>query len=82
MCLAIPARVVETLPEGMLKATVGNGSTCLTVSGMLLPESVDVGDYIIVHAGFAMHKMDRTEAEESLRLFRELATAVGETANF
>ena len=82
MCLAIPAKVVETLPDGMLRATVGNGPTCLTVSGMLLPETVEVGDYIIVHAGFAMHRMERTEAEESLRLFRELAEATGETPNF
>lgn len=82
MCLAIPAKIVEKMDEGMLRATVGNGPTCLTVSGMLLPEEVDVGDYVIVHAGFAMHKMDRTEAEESLRLFRELAEAAGETATF
>lgn len=82
MCLAIPAKIIEKMDEGMLRATVGNGPTCLTVSGMLLPEEVNVGDYVIVHAGFAMHKMDRTEAEESLRLFRELAEAAGETATF
>lgn len=82
MCLAIPAKIVEKMDEGMLRATVGNGPTCLTVSGMLLPEEVNIGDYVIVHAGFAMHKMDRTEAEESLRLFRELAEAAGETATF
>lgn len=82
MCLAIPAKVVEKQADGMLRATVGNGPTCLTVSGMLLPEPVDVGDYIIVHAGFAMHKMERTEAEESLRLFREIAEAAGDTPNF
>ena len=80
MCLAIPAKVIEKRENGMLRATVGNGPTCLSVSDMLLPEPVEVGDYIIVHAGFALHKMDRTEAEESLRLFRELATASGEKA--
>lgn len=82
MCLAIPAKVVETFDDGMLRATVGNGPTSLTVSGLLLPEPVQVGDYIIVHAGFAMHKMDSTEAEESLRLFREITEAVGEVPNF
>ena len=71
MCLAIPAKVIEKSDDGMLKATVGNGPTCLTVSGILLPEEVEIGDYIIIHAGFAMHKMEKTEAEESLRLFRE-----------
>lgn len=82
MCLAIPAKIIEKQDDGMLRATVGNGPTCLTVSGILLPEGVEVGDYVIIHAGFAMHKMDRTEAEESLRLFRELAQAVGESADF
>ena len=64
MCLAIPAKVIEKSDDGMLKATVGNGPTCLTVSGILLPEEVEIGDYIIIHAGFAMHKMEKTEAGE------------------
>ena len=69
MCLAIPAKVIEKSDDGMLKATVGNGPTCLTVSGILLPEEVE-------------HKMEKTEAEESLRLFRELAQATGQEATF
>ena len=43
MCLAIPAKVIEKSDDGMLKATVGNGPTCLTVSGILLPEEVEIG---------------------------------------
>ena len=43
---------------------------------------MEIGDYIIIHAGFAMHKMEKTEAEESLRLFRELAQATGQEAAF
>ena len=82
MCLAIPAKIVEKLDDGMLRATVGEGTTSLNVSGMLLAEPVDIGDYVIVHAGFAMHKMERTEAEESLRLFRELVVANGEAVTF
>lgn len=82
MCLAIPSKVLERLDDGMLSVSVGNGPTVLTVSSMLLPEEVQKGDYLIVHAGFAMHKMDRTEAEESLRLFRELASSIGEKASF
>ena len=73
MCLAIPAKVIEKQANDMLVASVGGGPTHLSVSGMLLAEPVEIGDYIIVHAGFALHKMERTEAEESLRLFRELA---------
>ncbi len=83
MCLAIPAKVIEKTDDGMLRATVGDGPTCLTVSGLLLPEPAEIGDYVIVHAGFAMHKMERTEAEESLRLFREMALLEnGEAAPF
>ncbi len=82
MCLAIPVKVVETLDNDMLRVTVGNGPTDLTVSGILLPEKAAVGEYLIVHAGFAMHKMERTEAEESLRIFRELAQAAGDTPTF
>jgi len=65
----------------MLVASVGGGPTRITVSGMLLAEPVEIGDYVIVHAGFALHKMEHTEAEESLRLFHELAkmTSLGET---
>ena len=98
MCLAIPAKVIEKSDDGMLKATVGNGPTCLTVSGILLPEEVEIGDYIIIHAGFAMHRggvAQRTHQRhrrplrqryigipESLRLFRELAQATGQEATF
>ena len=69
MCLAIPAKVVEKLENSMLKVRVGNGPTLLTASEMLLPEPSKVGDYLIVHAGFAMKKLDPKEAEESLAAF-------------
>ncbi len=76
MCLAIPAQVVEKLENTMLKVRVGNGPTLLTASGMLLPEPAEVGDYLIVHAGFAMKKLDPVEAQESLAAIREFATAL------
>ena len=46
MCLAIPAKIIEKTEDGMLRATVGDGPTCLSVSGLLLPEPVEVGDYV------------------------------------
>ena len=82
MCLAIPAKVIEKSDDGMLKATVGNGPTCLTVSGILLPEEVEIGDYIIIHGESGRHTREKSEAEESLRLFRELAHATGQEATF
>ena len=82
MCLAIPAKIIEKKDDSLLTVTVGEGSTTLSISGLLLAEPVEVGDFVIVHAGFAMHKMERTEAEESLRLFRELVEVSGEQVTF
>ncbi len=83
MCLAIPAQVIEVLEEGMVRARVGESQTYLTTSVMLLPETIEVGDYIIVHAGFALHKLQKEDALESLRLYRQMAEMVeGEPAGF
>ena len=73
MCLAIPAEIVQIEDE---MAVVRVGDTFRKASLMLLPE-VSLGDYVIVHAGFALHRVDPEEARESLRLLRELA-AMGE----
>jgi hydrogenase expression/formation protein HypC len=69
MCLAIPAEVIEIQDE-MATVRVGDvlRKACLT-----LLSDTSVGDYVIVHAGFALHKVDPQEAQESLRLLRELA---------
>jgi hydrogenase expression/formation protein HypC len=83
MCLAIPAQVVELPDKGTARARVGDSGTFLTASTALLPEETQVGDYLIIHAGFALHKLDPAEAEESLRLLREMAQMVeGRPANF
>ena len=76
MCLAVPSQVVEVLDNTMLRVRVGNSSTLLTASGMLLPDPPQIGDYLIIHAGFAMHKLDPQEAEASLATLRELAAAM------
>jgi hydrogenase expression/formation protein HypC len=71
MCLAIPAEVLQIEDE---MATVRVGEAVRKASLMLLPEKAQLGDYVIVHAGFALHKVDPAEARESLRLLRELAS--------
>lgn len=75
MCLAIPAQIVELQPEGMARVRVGESDTYLTASMHLLPEPPRVGDYVIVHAGFALHSMNPREAQESLAALRELVEA-------
>jgi hydrogenase expression/formation protein HypC len=71
MCLGVPARVLET--DGEL-ATVDVGGAQREVSLMLLT-GVAPGDWVILHAGFAIQKLDPEEAEKTLALFREIADA-------
>ena len=70
MCLATPMEIKEIL-EGE-KAIVQQAGVEAKVDISLL-ESPQVGDYVIVHAGFAIEKLDMEEAEERLKLFSKLA---------
>ncbi len=69
MCLALPARLVEKL-EGD-QGLVDLGGVKKPVSLALVPEAV-VGDYVIVHVGFAIGLIDPEEAERTLALFAEM----------
>ena len=73
MCVAVPVQIVEVLPDDMLRGRVGGSGIELHLSSLLLPEAAVAGDYVIMHAGFALHKVSPAEAEESLALFRSLA---------
>jgi hydrogenase expression/formation protein HypC len=70
MCLAIPSKIIK----------IENNIGTIDVAGikkeisLLLLENAKVGDYVIVHAGFAIHKIDESVAMESLILLRELAS--------
>ena len=68
MCLAVPARVVELLDED--RATVSLGGVKVACS-LALVEGVEVGDYVIVHVGYALSKLDPEEAERTLALLAE-----------
>ena len=67
MCLAIPSKITKI--ENQV-ATVDVEGVRRKVS-LLLLEDAQVGDYVIVHAGFAIHKIDEGEAMESLKLLKE-----------
>ena len=75
MCLAIPARVVELLPG--LRAVVDLSGVRKQVS-IALVDDAQLGDYVIVHVGYAIGKIDPEEAERTLALFAELASAQGD----
>ncbi len=74
MCLAIPARIDELTANG--NAVVDFGGMRKEIS-LALVEDVAVGDYVIVHTGYALQKLDRNEAENTLRLFAEMSSQPG-----
>lgn len=74
MCLAIPTRVLS-IKGDMAVGEVGGVER--DVSIMMTPD-VKVGDYVIVHAGFAIQTIDKTEAQENLGILRRMAEAVEE----
>ncbi len=71
MCLALPAEVAELLSGE--RAVIRLGGVRKEISVALL-EEVAVGDYVIVHVGYALSRLDRDEAERTLRLFAEIET--------
>lgn len=78
MCLAVPALVVAIEADGET-ATVELGGVRKTVSVALLDE-VAAGDYVIIHVGFALSRLDPEEAERTLRLFAEIGGVEGDGA--
>jgi hydrogenase expression/formation protein HypC len=68
MCLSIPAKVVD-IKGSMAEVSIG-GTTFF--AGLQLVENIKVGDYILLHAGFAIQKISTEEAEETFALLREM----------
>lgn len=75
MCLAVPMKVTEVSADGIAKCQVGEGETYVTTSVALLAEPPVPGEYVIVHAGFALRKLEPADAEETLKLLREMVEA-------
>ena len=70
MCLAIPA-LVKSIKGNEAEAELGGMSRQISI--VLTPE-VKVGDYVLLHTGYAINIIDEKEAEETLKLFREMAS--------
>jgi hydrogenase expression/formation protein HypC len=81
MCLAIPGKVVEIVDEagGVAKVEVGGVRRNVNVA---LLDAVRVGDYVLIHVGFALSKIDEHEAAETLRLLEELGSYQDEFDQF
>jgi hydrogenase expression/formation protein HypC len=71
MCLSIPSKVIEI--DGGNNALVDTLGTKRRVSLDLVNEPVAIGDFVLIHVGYAMGKIDEKEALESLAVFREIA---------
>ena len=68
MCLSVPAEIISI--EGqMAKASVGGAIREISLQ---LVEDTQVGDYVLLHTGYAIEKISKVEAEETIRLLREL----------
>ncbi|HJV25079.1 MAG TPA: HypC/HybG/HupF family hydrogenase formation chaperone [Aromatoleum sp.] len=68
MCLAIPARIVELLPGDACRVDLGGVRKEVSLA---LVDGAELGDYVIVHVGYALSKLDADEAEKTLALFAE-----------
>ena len=78
MCLAVPGRVIEIDDKEMLKmAKVDFAGVIKEVCLDWVPE-VQLNDFVVVHAGFALNKVDENEAKETLRLFHEMGALTDE----
>ncbi len=72
MCIAVPLEVRE-IKGNIAKAGVGNAIREVYLD---LMDEVKVGDFILVHAGFAIEKLDKEEAEKTLSLFKEIVDEI------
>jgi len=68
MCLAVPTRVTQILPEQMAEVAIEGVTKQISLA---LVDGVVVGDYVIVHVGFALSRLDPGEAAKTLALMAE-----------
>jgi hydrogenase expression/formation protein HypC len=81
MCLAIPGKVLTKEDrQGMLIGRVDFSGITREVQLDFVPE-VEVGEYVIVHVGFALSRLDAEEAARTLELLREMGAMEGEVAS-
>lgn len=72
MCLAFPVRVAKLLEDSMARVELDGAAKDISLA---LVDDVQVGDYVVMHAGFALSKLDQEEAKRTLALFGEMSKA-------
>jgi len=76
VCLAIPGKIIKIDDKDDF-ATIDYGDGTKRIINISLVD-VKTGDYVLVHAGFAIEKLDEDEAQKTLELFREILSDMGE----
>jgi hydrogenase expression/formation protein HypC len=78
MCLAIPVRVAALFDDQQAEVEVGGVRNRISLAFL---DGVAVGDFVIVHAGFAIARLDVAEAEKTLALFEQIAAYIGASSD-
>ncbi len=78
MCLAVPSKVIEIKD---MMATIEASGARKEVSLFVMPEPVEVGEYVLVHAGFAIQKIDKRAAEDALGLISRIVEELEKEQN-
>jgi hydrogenase expression/formation protein HypC len=74
MCLSVPSKVVEIHNDATV--TVDTLGVKRRVSCHLISDPLELGDFVLIHIGFVMNKIDHHDAQESLELYRQIVTAM------
>lgn len=82
MCLGVPAQIVSIPDETQPRALVSVAGVERVVATDLLVDAPSVGDWVLVHVGFALATLDAAEAAETLEAIRALGTFDDEVASF
>ncbi|MFT7879111.1 MAG: HypC/HybG/HupF family hydrogenase formation chaperone [Sulfurimonas sp.] len=77
MCLSIPSQITK-IDDSRNMATVDTMGVVREASLDLLDQQVEVGDYVLIHIGFAMNKIDETDARQSLEAYKEIIAIMEE----
>jgi hydrogenase expression/formation protein HypC len=83
MCLAIPGKIIEIVdPENHIAKVEVGGVRRNINTGMLDEREAQVGNYVLIHVGFAMSRIDEKQAHETLRILEEIGQYEDEFSQF
>jgi len=79
MCLGVPGQIVEFLDptHHLARAEISGVRRAINV-GLLVPDGLDVGDWVLIHVGFALAKIDEVEARRTLAFLEQLGSDFAE----